>query len=360
MTGSRGLDIWRDRLPVASPLVSLGEGETPLIALERLGARIGLPRLKAKMESMNPTGSYKDRIAAVSITLACERGMKGWIATSSGNAGMALAAYGARAGLSGILCCVPDMPREKMLPLLAMGITVLPVDGVGTGGTPEASAASFAAVTACAQAHNLYLGVTAHAFNDAGMRGADTIGYEIARDAPDARAVYVPTGGGGLAAATARGLADAGAATATVICQPSGCSPISDHMNGMLDEPRIARCDTGISGLQLPAPPDGRLAADLARAAGGWGASAPDAAIHDARDLLARTEGVFVEPASATALATAINDRETGRLGPDDEVILLLTGAGLKELGSIEARCPRPARIPPADIPGRVRQALGE
>jgi len=358
MTGRNGIDIWRDRLPVSTPIVSLGEGDTPMIALERLGARIGLPRLKAKMESMNPTGSYKDRIAAVSITLARERNQRGWIATSSGNAGMALAAYGARAGMSGLLFCVPDMPREKMLPLLTMGIEVQPVEGVGTGGTPAAAAATFGAVRAAAAEHNLYLGVTAHAFNPEGMRGVDTLGYELQREAPDARAVYVPTGGGGLAAATARGLADAGSAAATIICQPAGASPIVAFLAGEIDAPRIARVETGISGLQLPAPPDGELAADLARAKGGWGTAAPDAEIHAAQDLLAAYEGVFVEPASATALAAAIRDRQGGRLGADDEVILLLTGSGLKDLRSIETRHPRPDAIPPDRIPDRVRTAL--
>lgn len=354
----RGIDAWRDDLPVSGPLISLGEGETPLIALTRIGARIGLPHLAAKLEGMNPTGSYKDRIAAVSMTLARQQGKRGWIATSSGNGGMALAAYGARAGLPGILFAVPDMPREKLLPLLALGVDVHPVKGVGAGGTPRAASDMFDAVRRCAGEHDLFLGVTAHAFNAEGMRGVDTIGYELHRDAADARAVYAPTGGGGMAAAIARGLSRMGSRAALVVCQPAGCAPIADYLAGAIDAPRIARCDTQISGLQLPDPPDGQLAADQARRSGGWGTAVDDGAIHDAQTMLARTEGVFVEPASATALAAAIRDRREGRLGPEDRVILILTGAGLKDLRTVEAHFARPDPIEPQDIAAMVAESM--
>ncbi|MCP4382608.1 MAG: pyridoxal-phosphate dependent enzyme, partial [Hyphomicrobiales bacterium] len=222
---SCGIGRYHDRLPVDGPLVSLGEGNTPLLPLERLGAAIGLPRLFAKLENVNPTGSYKDRIAAVSITVALERGHRGWIATSSGNGGLSLAAYGARAGLSGILFTVANMPREKLLPLLMLGVEVHPVAGVGRGGTRQVEAAMFDAVQDAAERNNLFLGVTAHKFNPDGMRGVDTIAYEIHRDAAGAHAVYVPSGGGGLATAIARGLADQGASTRVVVCQPEGCAP---------------------------------------------------------------------------------------------------------------------------------------
>lgn len=355
--GPRGLSRFRDRLPVSGPLITLGEGDTPLVGLPCLGAEIGLPRLLAKLENVNPTGSYKDRIAAVSLTLARERGLRGWIATSSGNAGMALAAYGARAGLPGILFTVPTMPREKLLPLLALGVRLHGVEGLGAERAAEQ--ALFAAVSACAERYGLFLGVTAHKFNPDGMRGVDTLAYELHAQAPDVRAVYVPSGGGGLAAAVGRGLADTGSKAALVVCQPAGCAPIVSFLSGERATPIVDRCNTMISGLQLPSPPDGLLAADWVHKSGGWGTAVDDAAAAEARLMLARTEGVFIEPASAVALAAAIRDRKEGRLAADDEVVLVLTGTGLKELRSIEDTLPAPTVVTPGAVEAQVAEVFG-
>ncbi|MDO8187085.1 pyridoxal-phosphate dependent enzyme [Conexibacter sp. JD483] len=320
--------------PVAGEWVTLGEGATPTVALPRLGAAIGLPRLRAKCEHVNPTGSYKDRIAALSLTLACERGQRGWIATSSGNAGTSLGAYGARAGLPGLLFATPTITREKLVPIEAVGTTVVRVADIGTGGSAAAAERVFATVRALAAEHDLFLGVTANALNPDGMRGADTIGHELAEaDPPDV--VYVPTGGGGLSVCVARGLADAGAAgTRVVVAQPDGCAPIALALDGRLDQPRVERCTTAISGLQLPAPPDGGASVARVRASGGWGSAVADAAILEAQRQLARLEGVFVEPAAATGVAAAAADRAAGRLAADADVVVILTGSGAKDLAS--------------------------
>lgn len=351
----RGLARFADRLDLPGPLVTLGEGETPLVPLDRLGADVGLPRLTAKLEYVSPSGSYKDRIAAVSMTHARAAGQRGWVATSSGNAGMALAVYGARAGLTGTLFTSVSIPREKLLPILAMGVTVHRVMGVGDGGGERAETLMFAGVKAGAARHDLFLGITAHAFNPQGMRGADTIAYELHEAAPDTRAVYIPTGGGGLATAVVRGLHEFGSDIAVVVCQPSGCAPIARYLDGAIIAPLIDTCDTLVSGLQLPAPPDGALAAEAVRASGGWGTAASDADIRAAQRALAGREGIFVEPAAATALAAAIADRKAGRIGPDDRVVLLLTGAGTKDLNSIEGS----VKIPPPVAPEAVESLVG-
>lgn len=335
MSRVRGLNRFSDRLDLPGPLVTLGEGDTPLVPLVRLGAAIGLPRLMGKLEFIAPSGSYKDRIAAVSMSHALARGQRGWIATSSGNAGMALATYGARAGLRGILFTVATIPREKLLPLLALGITVHRVRGVGEGGSKQAEATLFDGVTTAAAHHDLFLGITAHAHNPHGMRGADTIAYELHETAPNARAVYVPTGGGGLAAAIGRGLRDCGDGAAVVVCQPDGCAPIARFLAGAIERPVIDTCRSGISALQLPGPPDGLLAAEAVRRSGGWGSTASDADVRAAQRLLGASEGLFVEGAAATALAAAIRDRRDGRLRAEDRVVLVLTGAGAKDLDGI-------------------------
>lgn len=358
----RGLARFADRLDLPRPLVTLGEGDTPLVPMERLGADIGLPRLMAKLEFVSPSGSYKDRIAAVSMTHARAAGQRGWVATSSGNAGMALATYGARAGIGGTLFTVASIPREKLLPLLAMGVVVHRVAGVGNGGNKHVETLMFAGVKAAAVRHNLFLGITAHAFNPEGMRGVDTLAYELYEAAPDMRAVYVPTGGGGLATAVARGLRDCGSDTAVVICQPKGCAPIVRYLDGEIASPLIDSCDTTVSGLQLPAPPDGDISAQAVRASSGWGAAPDDDEIAAARRALATREGIFVEPAAATALAAAIIDRRRGLIGANDRIVLVLTGAGTKDLQSIEGSLKIPDPVAPEaveELAGSVQSATG-
>lgn len=343
-----GIFAFADRLPKVNSRVTLGEGHTPLIELPRLGEKIGVPGLAAKLEGFNPTGSYKDRIAALSMSLALDQGLRGWVATSSGNAGTSLAAYGVRAGLPGFVSVSPDIPREKLLPILASGTRVVRVEGVGTAGTAQAAGIHFAVIRDFATVHRLFLGITAHRFNPEGMRGADTIGFELADS--DLDIVVVPTGGGGLVTAIARGLADSGSVIRVVIAQPEGASPIVQYLDDHISEPRVDSCDSDVSGLQLPDPPDGTLAAAAARRSKGWGSATPDADIFEAQQLLAHTEGLLVEPASATSLATTIQDRRDGRIDPSDRVGLILTATGLKDLASVERDVSPPPEVHPTAL----------
>lgn len=328
-------------LPALDELVTLGEGDTPLLPLNALAKHLRLEQLSAKMESQNPTGSYKDRVAAVSLSLARQRGNKGWLASSSGNAGLAMAAYGVRAQLPGFLCLVASAPVEKRLPLVPYSIGAIGVDGVGERSTSVQISGLLDQICAAADRHNLFLGVTAHAFNPDGMRGIDTIAYELAEQVPTATHVYVPTGGGGLLAAIARGLKQRAMPAKVIACQPSGCAPIVEFLQGTSMSPEVARCDSGISALQIPNPPDGRLAAEGAARSGGWGSMATDEEILAAQRLLAASEGIFVEPAAAAALACLIVDCDRGRVGGDDHPVLILSGAGWKDLGRFAADAER-------------------
>ncbi|WP_199433253.1 pyridoxal-phosphate dependent enzyme [Qaidamihabitans albus] len=330
MGTGRGLSRFAADLPRVREFVTLGEGDTPCLRLDRLARQLGVGTISAKMESLNPTGSYKDRVAAMSLSLAHAR--RGWIATSSGNAGVALAAYGARVGLPGFLCLVASAPLEKRLALMPYPVEVVPVHGIGRAAVGTAESELFIHVRQAADRHDLYLGITAHAFNQEGMRGIDTIGYELAEQVPDASVVYVPTGGGGLLTAVARGLEHRGLPARVIACQPVGCAPIARFLAGELSTPEIERCESDISALQLPHPPDGALAAAAVVRSGGWGTGVSDAAVLRAQRLLAGTEGVFVEPASAAALAALIEDLGTGKLGENDHPVLILTGTGSKDL----------------------------
>lgn len=333
----QGLRRFAADLPAVEDFVSLGEGDTPLLALGTLARRLDLRRLSAKLESQNPTGSYKDRVAALSLSLARQRHNAGWIATSSGNAGLAMAAYGARAALPGFLCLVASAPLEKRLPLMPYPIGVVAVEGVGRHSTGKTDTGLVDQVCAAASRHNLYLGITAHAFNSAGMRGIDTIAYELVEQASSATHVYVPTGAGGLLAAIARGLTHRARSMKVIACQPSGCAPIVTCLQGRIDSPEIERCDSDVSALQIPRPPDGALAVDAVQRSNGWGTAVTDERILAAQRLFAETEGVFVEPAAAAALAALIDDVEHDRLEPGSHPVLILTGAGWKDLSRFTA-----------------------
>ena len=354
VTTGGGLPRFAAELPEVDDFVSLGEGDTPLLPLDRLASRLGLFGLSGKLESLNPTGSYKDRVAALSLALALKRGCRGWIATSSGNAGLSFAAYGARAGLPGFLCMVSTAPAEKRIPLMPYGIGIAAVDGVGRGGNSGTATELMEQVRAAAGRHNLFLGITANAFNPDGMRGIDTIGYEVSEQLPTATHVYLPTGGGGLLASVARGLARRGLAAKVIACQPAGCAPVVRCLEGEITEPVIERCDTGISALQLPNPPDGALAVEAVVASGGWGSAVTDEEILAAQRLLAAAEGVFVEPASAAGLAALMRDVERGRVGRDDHPVLILTGAGWKDLGRFAADADRLPTVDLSEIAERM------
>jgi threonine synthase len=317
-----------------------------MVSLDLLAKRWGLRGLWGKAEYLNPTGSYKDRIAAATMAVVLRDGLRGWIGTSSGNGGAAMSAYGARAGLRGVLCVLTDAPREKLASIAPYGVLSLSMNHLGLD--------VMSLLREIAHDEKLMLTITAHAFNREGMGGADAIGAEIAAHGR-ATHVYVPTGGGGLLVATARGLRDADYSAAVVAAQPAGCAPIARFLEHEISQPIIIEWTTSISGLQLPAPPDGREAVTAVRTSGGWGSSVPDQAAWDAQDLLARVEGIFVEPAAAVGLAAIRQDVASGRLGREDEPCVILTGSGLKDLErfSLPDRSPQPTNM--NRLPAHVR-----
>jgi len=301
----------------------MGEGDTPVISLPKLAKLLGVKEILAKAEYLNPTGSYKDRIALATMEYALKNNYRGWLGTSSGNSGAAMAAYGARAGIPGILCVLDDTPPEKLRSIHPYGVLLLPVRNLGL--------AEMEKLFTLAQEENLILTITAYAYNREGMQGAEKIGEEIATTHSPTH-VYVPTGGGGLLVAVATGLIRKGSSAKVICAQPAGCSPISKYLAGEISEPLINHCDTKISGVQLPQPPDGIRASELVRASNGWGIGATDDDIWEAQLLLAQVEGVFVEPASALALAALRLDILLGKVSATDSPMIILTGHGLKDL----------------------------
>jgi threonine synthase len=334
-------------LPVEHPeqAITLGEGNTPLVRSERLAAALGLRELWFKYEAANPTGSYKDRIAAVALTRVREQGLAGWLATSSGNAGAALAAYGARSGIAGTVVVPANAAPAKLAQIRAYGPHLVPVEGFGTSAAIDE--AVFTTLRAVAAAQGLALSITAHAFDPYALDGAKTVAFEIAEAlaAPPDR-VYVPAGGGGLATAMARGFEEwraAGRAPAVprlAVVQAAGCAPIV----------RAEQVTTGISGVQLAAPPDGAaLLAAIARTQGA-ACAVEDVAVYAAQARLAMEEGLLVEPAGALSVAGLIADIAAGRITPDERIVCVLTGSGFKDRAAFERLAERHAPDPPATV----------
>lgn len=336
--------VWRyaARLPLrdAAHVVSLGEGGTPLVRSAHLAAELGLPELYFKIEGANPTGSYKDRIAAVGISRARELGKRAWAATSSGNAGAAIAAYGVRAGMDGYLFTLERASRAKIAQILAYGPQVFAVERLGYD--PEVERGTWRNIRALCDAHGWMMLVTARAFSPHAMEGVKTIAYELCEQLgtpPDV--LYVPVGGGGLLSATWKGFVEARAACGDrlprlVAVQPAGCDAIAQAWREGRALRPIDGCGSSISGLQLTAPPDGDLVLQALRESGGWATSVEDDDTYQAQADLAGREGLFAEPAAAITLAALRADLRAGRLRGDERAVCLLTGIGFKDAGALQ------------------------
>jgi threonine synthase len=234
-----------------------------------------------------------------------------------------MSAYGARADLPGFLCAATNAPREKLQSLAPYGVTLLSMADIGL---PEMNRIAGLAID-----YQLQLAVTVYRHNPERMRGAEAIGVELIDQGPFTH-ICVPTGGGGLLAAIAGGLASSAKRPVVVCARPQGYAQISLHVEGEMREPEIDACTTAISGLQLPYPPDRALASAVTRESGGWGCPVSDEEAWETQAMLFQQEGIFVEPASALAHAAIQQDLRTGGLTGTDRPIAVLTGTGLKDL----------------------------
>lgn len=318
---------------------SIGEGNTPLIRARRIGEAVGLQQLWLKLETTNPTGSYKDRFGAAAIEVMLQAGQDECIATSSGNTGSALAACCAAAGIRCRIAVVEGAPEAKLRQMQAYGAEVFRVRGFGMD--PSVTNEVFDRLKKLADSPTAALQISAYSWSPVGMTGVESIGAEIARQLPKAKHVFAPAGGGGLAVATARGTTQ----VAVHVVQPEGNNTIAGPLRDGLDHAVEVDCTSAISGLQVASIVDGHEAVRECRATGGTGHLVSDERIWEIQQLLAREEGVFSEPAGAVSVAGALQAAAAGELDPAEPVVCLVTGSGFKDLASIEkmtaeADCP--------------------
>jgi threonine synthase len=309
----------------------LGEGDTPLLdATCSQIVEVGGPTICFKAEYQNPTGSFKDRIAAMSAAIIARDGLFGAIGTSSGNGGAAIAAYGARAGFPVNLFTVSGIVDGKLQQILAHGAGTNIVAELGSAFEGVEDVAQTIATMAADQGWLAFL--TGGRYAPEAMRGAETIAFELIEQRPTATAIYIPVGGGGLLASIWRGYGRMGKGDSVprlVGVQPAGCPTLGRALAGSFD-PLEEALTTSISGLQVPVLFDFDATTAVTES-GGHVVEVSDEQAWDAQRILARHEGLFVEPAGATALAGVLADLEAGKISKDDEVVVILSGAGHKD-----------------------------
>ena len=334
---------WADLRELAAPehRVTLGEGNTPLVRSLRLGPEVGLENLWYKLDYATPTGSYKDRFAAGAISTMRARGQRRCIATSSGNTGAALAAYCAAAGMACEIAIVEGAPDGKLRQMQAYGARIYRVKGFGLD--PEVSRATFAFLQKRAAAPDAALQISAFHYSPEGMTCVQSLSYELARQFPELPDhVFCQSGGGGLTLAVARGfqhlaaIGDPRPMPRIECVQPAGNDTIVTPLRNGLDRARSVPCTSRISGLQVPDVIDGHETLAACRASGGTGHVVEDDLVWEIQSRLAREEGLFCEPAAATAVAGALQAARRGEIDPSARVVCLLTGIGFKDPPSLE------------------------
>jgi len=332
---------WADRYsPTVDPgfQVTLGEGQTACVRSRRIGPALGIKHLYFKLESTNPSGSYKDRFAALAVSHMLQRNQCTCIATSSGNTGAALAAYCAAAGIRCQIAVVESAPLAKLQQMMAYGAEIEKVRGFGIDA--EINSQVFDRLHQLADGPECELQISAYRLSPLGMQGVESIAFEIqAQLATLDRSVdhvFCPAGGGGLSLATARGFLKTSARPAVHCVQPEGNDTIASPLRNRSDRATDVQCTTSISGLQVASVIDGHDVIAACTASGGTGHTVSDAETFEVQKRMAREEGIFCEPAGAVSLAGALNAVRNGEFDPESSVVCIVSGSGFKDAASVE------------------------
>ena len=336
--GATALSRYLEFLPISEvdKALHLGEGNTPLLPLNRLTKRFHLPPVLVKNEMLNPTASFKDRGTVVSVHMAKSQGLRRIGTVSTGNMAASTAAYGARAGMETFVLVKEDTTEEKLLSAAAHGARVVKVEG----DYGELGRQSFA----LGKKHGIYFMNSVDPFRVEGYKAtAFEIFEEFQPGNPGSIVVPVSSGGHliGLMKAFVE-LKEQGLCTdlpSFFGVQARGCAPIARAFTeGSLRYREWGIPSTVAQSISNPAPPGGNLALRMIRELGGEVLAVSDEEILSAQRLLAEEEGLFCLPASATTLAGVLDLQGRGRLASGEPVVLVATGSGLKNLRAFPAK----------------------
>lgn len=318
------IEQYRKRLPVspATPIVTLGEGGTPLIRLQNIPRDLpGDVELYVKFEGLNPTGSFKDRGMTMAVTKAVEEGSRAIICASTGNTSASAAAYAARAGIA-CFVLIPEgkIALGKLAQAMVHGAVVLQIEGnFDVGMKLVKQMADRAPVT------------IVNSINPYRLEGQKTAAFEIVDvlgEAPDYHCL--PVGNAGNISAYWMGYreyhADGVAKRRPVMVgyQASGAAPFL--RGAMVDHP-----ETVATAIRIGHPQSWDKAWDAQKSSNGWFDECTDEEILAAQRLLAQREGIYCEPASAISIAGTLRDLRAGRIPAGRRVVCTLTGHGLKD-----------------------------
>ena len=340
--------MWRyqELLPVTSDnVVSLGEGFTPLVQADRLGESLGLGQLFLKLEYTCPTGSFKDRGSSLLLSKAKEVKANTVAIDSSGNAAASLAAYSAKAGIPCYVFAPSYASIGKLTQAIANEAKVVKVEGTRKD--------TFEAAKMAIAKYGWYY--CAFQVNPFASEGSKTIGYEVCEQTgwqpPDYLVFPVGTGSGlmgcwkGLKESRELGLVEK---LPSMVCvQPEGCSPIARAFKQGKEIVPFEKAQTIAEGLMISQPLKGKHVLSALTESHGQAETVSDEEILSAAKLLAKLEGVFVEPSSAAAIAGLIKLVNSGKIDRDQKIACILTGSGLKTLETYSGAFPEPLTIRP-------------
>jgi len=329
------LDRYRSRLPISddTKIISLGEGNTPLIKLQNIPADQGVDaEIFVKYEGLNPTGSFKDRGMCMAVTKAVEEGSRAIICASTGNTSAAAAAYAARAGITAFVL-IPEgkIALGKLAQAMMHGAVVIQINGNFDAGMQLVKEVGEEAPVTIVNSINPYR-----------LQGQKSAAFEIVEElgaAPDYHCL--PVGNAGNISAHWIGYteyADDGIISKLpkmVGYQADGSAPFI--RGEMVDDP-----DTVATAIRIGHPQSWDKAWKVKDESDGWFDECSDEEILAAQKLLAEKEGVFCEPASAISIAGVLRDLKSGKIPAGSRIVCTLTGHGLKDPDTAIKQSSRP------------------
>lgn len=366
------INNYRSRLPIADGVeaVELGEGNTPLIKLRNVPAQLGLDaEIFVKFEGLNITGSFKDRGMTMAVTHAVSEGSKAIICASTGNTSAAAAAYAARAGIKAYVL-IPEgkIAMGKLAQAMIHGAEIIQIEGNFDDGMRLVKEVAEHAPVSIVNSINPYR-----------LQGQKTAAFEVVDELGDAPDYHcLPVGNAGNITGYWLGYSEyagtkaedsfvinrfkemdydrtaKGTKTPTMVgYQAAGSAPF---VHGeMIDNP-----ETVATAIRIGHPQSWDLAHAVEKESGGWFDALSDEEILAAQKLLAMSEGVFCEPASATSLAGALRDLKNGRIPAGSRIVCTLTGNGLKDPDTAMAQCSdKPITTVPATLDAVKTAILG-